>query len=55
MPEAFGRLIEAGKLMADRYEGFWAPMDTIKDRQNLEARFDSGRAPWAIWLPRAAD
>lgn len=55
VPEAFGRLIEAGKLMANRYEGFWAPMDTIKDRQNLEARFDAGRAPWAIWQRRTAE
>lgn len=54
VPEAFGRLLEAGKLMANRYEGFWAPMDTIKDRQNLEARIESGRAPWAVWQQRKA-
>lgn len=54
VPETFGRLLEAGKLMANRYEGFWAPMDTIKDRQNLEALIESGTAPWAVWQQRKA-
>ena len=31
--EPFGRLIDAGLLLTHRYEGFWAPMDTLKDRQ----------------------
>jgi hypothetical protein len=30
------------------YEGFWAPMDTLRDRQNLESLFERGRAPWAV-------
>ena len=43
---AFQRLMAEDKLVAFPYEGFWAPMDTLKDRQNLEALFESGEAPW---------
>ena len=43
---AFQRLIEEGRLVAYPYDGFWAPMDTLKDRQNLEALLESGEAPW---------
>jgi glucose-1-phosphate cytidylyltransferase len=49
VPQAFERLIARNQLMTYRYDGFWAPMDTIKDRQVLEAHFESGDAPWAIW------
>ena len=31
------------RLLAYAYNGFWAPMDTIKDRQILEGHFESGR------------
>jgi glucose-1-phosphate cytidylyltransferase len=44
--EAFGRLIERGELITYRYEGFWGPMDTIKDKQRLDMLAESGRAPW---------
>lgn len=44
--EPFQRLIERGELIAYRYEGFWEPMDTIKDKQRLDALADSGKAPW---------
>jgi glucose-1-phosphate cytidylyltransferase len=47
--EPFERLIERKLLLAHRYEGFWAPMDTLKDKHNLEAMLESGRAPWEIW------
>lgn len=49
VPDAFSRLLETGGLLAHRYEGYWAPMDTIKDRQILEAEFESGHAPWMRW------
>ena len=35
--EPFPRLIELGELLAYRYDGFWEPMDTIKDKQRLDA------------------
>ena len=46
--EPFGRLIANGELLAFRYEGFWGPMDTIKDKQRLDALAESGEAPWSI-------
>ena len=42
--EPFARLIEAGQLQGDPYEGFWAPMDTLKDVQALQTRLRH-RAP----------
>ena len=47
--EPFRRLIAEDKLMAYPYDGFWAPMDTLKDKQHLEALLESGNAPWARW------
>ena len=54
--EPFQRLIKENKLISYAHEGFWAPMDTVKERQALEAMFDSGRPPWAVWQhePRRA-
>jgi len=42
----FNRLIEAGKLAAYRYEGFWRAMDTLRDRQVLEEMVEQGEMPW---------
>jgi glucose-1-phosphate cytidylyltransferase len=47
--EPFQRLITRRLLMTYPYEGFWAPMDTLRDRQELESLFERGRAPWAVW------
>ncbi len=47
--EPFARLIQAGRLQGDPYEGYWAPMDTLKDVQALQGAFETGRPPWAIW------
>ena len=44
--ETFARLIPSGEVVAYRYEGFFRPMDTIKDRQSLEALHETGSAPW---------
>jgi glucose-1-phosphate cytidylyltransferase len=44
--EPFARLIDKGELIAYRYEGFWEPMDTIKDKQRLDALAESSKAPW---------
>ncbi|MBA3375318.1 MAG: glucose-1-phosphate cytidylyltransferase [Actinobacteria bacterium] len=46
--QPFSRLIERGELLTYRYEGFWEPMDTIKDKQKLDGLVDSGRAPWLV-------
>jgi glucose-1-phosphate cytidylyltransferase len=44
--EPFQRLIEAGQLMAYKYDGFWRAMDTLKDRQILEDMVERGEMPW---------
>ena len=47
--EPFRRLIADGKLMAHPHEGFWACMDTFKERQELEDVYGRGNAPWVVW------
>jgi glucose-1-phosphate cytidylyltransferase len=47
--EPFRRLIEQRKLHANKYEGFWAPMDTLKDQQWLEQMLEAGKGPWRVW------
>lgn len=47
--EPFRRLMQRGQLMAQRHPGFWAPMDTLKDKQSLEALHENGTAPWQVW------
>lgn len=51
----FARLIAAGQLRAYEYDGFWAPMDTLKDHGVLQTLFDSGRPPWAVWQRQGDD
>ena len=46
--QPFHRLIEDDQLLAFRHEGFWRPMDTLKDREVLEDLVDQGRMPWRI-------
>jgi glucose-1-phosphate cytidylyltransferase len=48
----FHRLISEGKLMAYAHEGYWACMDTFKEKQDLEDVFERGNAPWAVWNGR---
>ncbi len=48
--QPFQRLIEKGKLITYEYDGFWAPMDTLKDMQTLQALYEHGRPPWAVWV-----
>ena len=38
-----------GQLMAFEHQGFWRPMDTLRDKIHLEELWASGRAPWKIW------
>jgi glucose-1-phosphate cytidylyltransferase len=46
--EPFQRLIEAGQLMAYKYDGFWRSMDTLRDRQVLEEMVEQGNMPWFL-------
>jgi glucose-1-phosphate cytidylyltransferase len=47
--EPFHRLLNEKQLIGYRYDGFWASMDTFKDKQQLEALYSSGTAPWEVW------
>jgi glucose-1-phosphate cytidylyltransferase len=54
--EPFRRLIAHDRLVGYPYEGFWAPMDTLKDKQTLDMLYETGRAPWRLPLvPDATD
>lgn len=47
--EPFQRLIREQQLAAYNYDGFFAAMDTFKDKQRLDDLYEGGRAPWEIW------
>jgi glucose-1-phosphate cytidylyltransferase len=47
--QPFQRLIGEGRLMTYPYDGFWAAMDTFKDRQLLEDLYNRGNPPWEVW------
>jgi glucose-1-phosphate cytidylyltransferase len=42
-------LARSGNLAAYPHEGFWQPMDTLRDRKLLEDLWASGAAPWKVW------
>lgn len=42
-------LAKAGELMAYQHNGFWQPMDTLRDKHLLEKLWESGNAPWKNW------
>jgi len=42
-------LTSEGQLASFRHHGFWQAMDTLRDRNQLEQLWDSGRAPWRVW------
>jgi glucose-1-phosphate cytidylyltransferase len=46
--EPMERLAEEGQLAAYRHHGFWQPMDTLRDKMNLEKLWAAG-APWKLW------
>jgi len=43
------RLARDGQLSAFKHSGFWRPMDTLRDKNELEALWASGKAPWKVW------
>ncbi len=49
LSEPFRRLMGERQLVAHRYDGFWAAMDTFKDKQILDDMYARGSAPWEVW------
>jgi glucose-1-phosphate cytidylyltransferase len=47
--QPFQRLIAEQRLMAHLHDGYWACMDTFKERQELEDVYSKGNAPWVVW------
>lgn len=47
--EPLPRLAREGQLMSYQHEGFWQPMDTLRDRRMLEELWHEGAAPWKTW------
>lgn len=43
------RLAREGQLAAYPHEGFWHPMDTLRDKNQLESLWSDGNAPWKVW------
>jgi glucose-1-phosphate cytidylyltransferase len=42
-------LAARGEIMAYKHRGFWQPMDTLREKVQLEQLWESGEAPWKIW------
>jgi glucose-1-phosphate cytidylyltransferase len=47
--EPLERLASEGQLSVYRHHGFWQPMDTLRDKLQLEKMWSEGRAPWKVW------
>ncbi len=47
--EPLTRLALDGQLMAFEHDGFWQPMDTLREKNILEDLWASGKAPWKVW------
>ena len=43
------QLAQQGQLMAYEHDGFWQPMDTLRDKIYLESLWNEGKAPWKSW------
>ncbi len=48
--EPLTKLAQQGQLMAFEHTGFWQPMDTLRDKNQLEELWASNHAPWKIWV-----
>ncbi len=47
--EPMEKLAASGELAAYKHPGFWQPMDTLREKNQLEALWESGKAPWKVW------
>lgn len=47
--EPLKSLAEDGELMAFKHNGFWQPMDTLRDKTHLEELWEANKAPWKTW------
>jgi glucose-1-phosphate cytidylyltransferase len=47
--EPLQKLAHEGQLMAYQHDDFWQPMDTLRDKNQLEELWSKGKAPWKVW------
>ena len=47
--EPLENLARKQQLMSYKHEGFWQPMDTLRDKITLNNLWNNGEAPWKIW------
>jgi glucose-1-phosphate cytidylyltransferase len=52
--DAYARAAGDGRMLAIPYDGFWATMDTLKERSRLEDLYRTGQCPWAVWEERSS-
>jgi glucose-1-phosphate cytidylyltransferase len=53
--DAFAKAAADGRIRAVRYDGYWAPMDTLKERASLEEQYRRGVSPWTLWREKPVD
>ena len=44
-----GKIAKDREMVAYKHQGFWKPMDTLRDKIELESLWESGNAPWKLW------
>jgi glucose-1-phosphate cytidylyltransferase len=49
--DALVRLVRRGRVLAYPYKGYWSPADTVKERIQLDERYQRAECPWMIWDP----
>ena len=49
--EPFRRMAAESQLLAYRYCGYWARMDSYKDKKRFDGMYERGEQPWAVWEP----
>ena len=47
--EPLNELSKSGDLKVYQHDGFWHPMDTLRDKNYLESLWNRGEAPWKVW------
>jgi glucose-1-phosphate cytidylyltransferase len=47
--EPMEKLASDGQMQAFVHDGFWQPMDTLRDKKHLEELWNEGKAPWKVW------
>ena len=47
--DALVKIAADNQLVAFEHRGFWQPMDTLRDKNQLETLWESKKAPWKVW------